>query len=148
VIRSGVVLDTYGGILPLLALPIKLFLGGKLGSGSQPFPWIHIQDEIRAIQFLIEKKSCRDAFNLVAPGSISNAGFGRKLAEVLRRPFYLPIPANLLKILLGEKSILVLEGQQAVPYKLLKYGFIFDYPDATTALQDLFPAESPNRRFS
>ena len=145
VIRSGVVLDTEGGILPLLALPIKLFLGGRLGSGSQPFPWIHIQDEIRAIQFLIENKNCRGAFNLAAPGSISNAGFGKKLAQVLRRPFYLPIPAFLLNILLGEKSILVLEGQQAIPNKLLKHGFIFDYPDAATAIQELFTEESPSR---
>ncbi len=141
VIRSGVVLESRGGILPLMALPIKLFVGGRLGSGSQPFPWIHIQDEIRAIQFLIENKNCRDAFNLVAPGLETNSSFGQVLAATLRRPFYLPIPEFALKLLLGEKSLLVLEGQKVKPQKLLKAGFTFRFPEAKTALKDLYQNE-------
>ena len=146
VIRSGVVLDPVGGILPLVALPIRLFLGGRLGNGRQPFPWIHIEDEIAAIQFLIEDKSCNGAFNLVAPGLASNAEFGKILAAVLRRPFYLPVPAFLLKLLLGEKSILVLAGQQAVPRKLLDAGFTFHHPQAESALKDLYRRRTKDAR--
>jgi hypothetical protein len=146
VIRSGVVLDPGGGILPLVALPIRLFLGGRLGNGRQPFPWIHIEDEIAAIQFLIEDKSCNGAFNLVAPGIASNAEFGKILAAVLRRPFYLPVPAFLLKLLLGEKSILVLAGQQAVPRKLLDAGFTFHHPQAESALKDLYRRRTKDAR--
>ena len=146
VIRSGVVLDPGGGILPLVALPIRLFLGGRLGNGRQPFPWIHIEDEIAAIQFLIEDKSCNGAFNLVAPGLASNAEFGKILAAVLRRPFYLPVPAFLLKLLLGEKSILVLAGQQAVPRKLLDAGFTFHHPQAESALKDLYRRRTKDAR--
>ncbi len=146
VIRSGVVLDPGGGILPLVALPIRLFLGGRLGDGSQPFPWIHIEDEIAAIQFLVENKSCTGAFNLVAPGMASNAEFGKLLAAVLRRPFYLPVPAFMLKLLLGEKSTLVLEGQQAVPRKLLDAGFSFHYPHAESALMNLYLRRAKDAR--
>ncbi len=138
VIRSGVVLDPSGGILPLVALPIKLFLGGKLGNGSQYFPWIHIGDEIDAIKYLIENQSCNGAFNLVAPELATNVGFGKTLAAILNRPFYLPIPTFLLKLLLGEKSVLVLEGQQANPRGLLDAGFTFNFPGVEIALNDLY----------
>lgn len=146
VIRSGVVLDPGGGILPLVALPIRLFLGGRLGNGRQPFPWIHIEDEIAAIQFLVENNNCNGAYNLVAPGITSNAEFGKVLAAVLRRPFYLPVPAFLLKLLLGEKSILVLAGQQAVPRKLLDAGFTFHHPQAESALKDLYRRRTKDAR--
>jgi uncharacterized protein (TIGR01777 family) len=138
IIRSGVVLSTSGGILPMVALPIWLFLGGKLGNGNQLFPWIHIKDEINAILFLMGNNTCAGPFNLVSPeiGSLSN--FSRELAHVLHRPFYLPIPAFLLKFVLGEKSVLILEGQHAVPEKLTNERFTFEFPTASLALQDLY----------
>ena len=138
VIRSGVVLDPHGGILPLVALPIRLYAGGRLGSGSQPFPWIHISDEVDAIQYLIENESCQGAFNLVAPEVVNNSRFGQTLAKVIHRPFYLPVPAFLLRLMLGEKSILVLEGQQAEPRNLLRAGYHFQFPDVETALRNLY----------
>jgi len=138
-IRSGVVLSSSGGILPLVALPIKLFVGGRLGSGKQSFPWIHINDEINAIQFLIENRTCSGPYNLVAPDQINNEEFGRALAKVLHRPFYLPIPSFLLKLVLGEKSVLVLEGQRVAPQKLTQQGYKFIYDTTEPALRDLYP---------
>ena len=142
VIRSGVVLHPSGGILPLIALPIRLFIGGRLGSGRQPFPWIHLEDEIRAIQFLIESDRAAGAYNLVAPGQASSMEFGSKLARILHRPFYLPVPAWILKFVLGEKSTLVLEGQDALPARLTREGFRFQFPDPETALADLYRSRS------
>lgn len=139
IIRSGVVLSTSSGILPIVALPIRLFLGGRLGNGKQLFPWIHINDEVNSIQFLMDNNTSSGPYNLVSPAMISNAEFGRELAQALRRPFYFPIPAFLLKFVLGEKSVLILEGQQVVPDKLIKQGFIFNYPETGSALQDLYP---------
>jgi uncharacterized protein (TIGR01777 family) len=136
--RSGVVLSTSGGILPMVALPIRLFLGGRLGNGKQLFPWIHINDEVNAILSFLENNTCSGPYNLVSPAMISNAEFGWELAQVLHRPYYLPIPAFLLKLVLGEKSTLVLEGQHAVPEKLTKQGFTFKFSTASSALQDLY----------
>ena len=138
IIRSGVVLSVSGGILPLVALPIRLFVGGRLGGGNQPFPWIHITDEVNAIQYLMEDNSSSGSFNLVSPGMTNLSNFGQRLAHVLHRPYSLPIPAFLLKLVLGEKSILILEGQQAVPANLVKQGFKFNFPETLSALQDLF----------
>jgi len=138
VIRTGVVLSVAGGILPMVALPVRLFVGGRLGGGNQPFPWIHITDEINAIRYLMEDNSSSGPFNLVSPGMTNLSDFGRKLARVLHRPFYLPIPAFLLKLVLGEKSILILEGQQAAPDNLIKQGFKFNFPETSSALQNLF----------
>jgi uncharacterized protein (TIGR01777 family) len=139
IVRSGVVLSTCGGILPMVALPIRLFLGGRLGNGKQLFPWIHIKDEVNAIQFLMENNASSGPYNLVSPALINNNDFGQELAQELHRPFYLPIPAFLLKFVLGEKSILILEGQQVVPDNLIKQGFKFKYPETVSALQDLYP---------
>ena len=139
IVRSGVVLSTSGGILPMVALPIRLFLGGRLGNGKQYFPWIHIKDEINAIRFLMENNTSSGPYNLVSPTLITNTHFGRELARVLHRPFYIPIPAFILKFVLGEKSVLILEGQQVVPDKLIKQGFKFKYPETLSALTNLYP---------
>jgi uncharacterized protein (TIGR01777 family) len=139
IVRSGVVLSTSGGILPMVALPIRLFLGGRLGNGNQHFPWIHINDEVNAIQFLMENNASSGPYNLVSPTLVRNAEFGQKLAQVLHRPFYFPIPAFLLKFVLGEKSVLIIEGQQVIPDKLIKQGFKFNFPETLSALKDLYP---------
>jgi uncharacterized protein len=138
VIRSGVVLGAHGGILPLIALPIRLFLGGRLGSGKQPFPWIHIVDEVDAIQFLMENPACRGAYNFVAPEIKTSAQFSQILAGVLHRPFYLPVPAFILRLLLGEKSVLVLKGQNAAPRNLLDAGFHFRFTEAEAAIKAIY----------
>jgi len=137
VIRTGVVLDAEAGALPDMALPFRLFVGGRLGSGRQYVPWIHLADEVAAIRFLIEHAKASGPFNLTAPQPLTNAEFGRTLSKVLRRPYWLPVPAFALRLLLGEMSTVVLNGQRAVPQRLLQLGFSFQFPDAEAALRDL-----------
>lgn len=136
-IRTGIVLSLAGGALPRLLLPFKLGVGGPLGRGEQPFPWIHLDDEVAAIRFLLEHPTARGPFNLTAPQMLTNAQFGQALAKVLHRPALLPTPAFALKLALGEMAAAVLEGQQAVPRRLQELGFQFKYPQAAGALEDL-----------
>ena len=137
VIRSGVVLSTEGGAFPLLALPHRLFVGGPLGSGDQWLPWIHMEDEVRAIRFLIENEDAQGPFNLSAPNPVTNARFSRALGRVMGRPSYLRVPGFLVRLVLGEMSTVVLDGQCAVPQRLLDQGFTFRFSELKPALQDL-----------
>ena len=138
VIRTGgVVMSTQGGALPFMLLPFKLFVGGPLGSGKQWFSWIHIADEVRAIRFLMERADARGAFNLCAPEPLRNGELARVIGQVMRRPSCVPTPAFAMKLLLGDKAALVLDGQRQVPKRLLELGFQFQFPQAKVALQDL-----------
>ena len=137
IIRSGAVLSTKGGALPPLLLQFRLFAGGPLGGGRQWLPWIHMVDEVRAIRSLIDNESARGPFNLVAPNPLTNADFGRVLGRVLRRPFLFPIPALALRLLAGEMSTILLDGQRAIPRHLHGLGFTFRFPEAEAALRDL-----------
>lgn len=138
VTRSAVVLAKGGGLLPLMALPVKLFIGGPLGSGKQATPWIHIQDWVGAIRFLIDNDSAGGVYNLISPVSTSNAEFTRNLSKVLHRPYWFPTPAFLLRILLGEMSILVLEGRFSQPKRLVESGYRFQFPGPYEAFVDLY----------
>jgi uncharacterized protein (TIGR01777 family) len=138
VIRTAVVLGKDGGLLALMSLPIKLFIGGPLGDGKFAMPWIHLNDWVGAVRFLIEDRNANGAYNLIAPTPTSNAGFNRALASVLHRPYWFPTPAFLLRLILGEMSVLVLEGRFAQPKRLIESGYRFQFSDAHEALSDLF----------
>jgi uncharacterized protein (TIGR01777 family) len=135
--RSGAVLDEKEGALPRLLLPHRLFVGGPMGSGKQWLPWIHLQDEARAIRFLIENEAASGPFNLVAPTPITNAEFGKAMGRVLGRPSLIPVPGFAMKTAFGDVSNVVLEGQRAVPQRLSEMGFTFRFPEAEGALEDL-----------
>jgi len=137
VARSGVVLSMAGGALPKLVLPFRLFAGGPMGDGRQWMPWIHLADEVRALQFLIEDERAAGAFNLCGPAPERNADFGRAIGDVLHRPSFMPAPAFALKAALGEMSTIVLEGQRCVPERLLALGFGFEHAELRPALADL-----------
>ena len=137
IIRTGVVLSKNGGVFPTMVLPFRLFIGGRLGNGRQPFPWIHIDDEVRAVRFLIESDDAAGPFNLTAPHPVTNAQFSSILAEVIKRPNWLPVPAVALHLILGEMAVIALEGQNAVPNRLVEKGFIFKFPGARQAIEDL-----------
>ncbi len=138
VARSAVVLAIQGGLFPLMALPVRLYVGGPLGSGKQAVPWIHLEDEVRALQFLLENEAARGAFNLIAPQGTSNAEFMRSVAKAAGRPYWLRTPAWPLRILLGEMSTLILEGRYSRPRRLEELGFKFQYPTIEAAASALF----------
>lgn len=136
IIRTAVVLGNQG-ILPFMALPVRMFVGGRVGSGQQGVSWIHVEDEIRAIRFLLENEEARGAYNLAAPNPLSNADFMRCMAKILRRPYWFPAPAFAFQML-GEMSTLFLDGQFAVPKRLLEQGFTFKFAHASDAFGNLF----------
>ncbi len=138
VIRTSLVLDSRAGILPLMALPVRLFAGGPLGDGKQGISWIHIEDHIRAIRFLLENPRALGAFNLSAPNPLSNADFMAALAKTLNRPYWLPVPAFALRLLLGEMSTLLLNGQFVLPQRLVNLGFVFKFETVSESFKSLF----------
>ncbi len=137
VIRTGLVLDARGGVLPRLALPFRLFAGGPLGSGKQVMSWIHFADEIAAIRFLIENPSASGVFNLTAPYPVTNKEFAGTLGRVLRRPSFVPAPAFVFHLAFGEVATIIVDGQRVVPKHLLDLGFQFRFAELEPALRDL-----------
>ena len=137
VIRSGIVLQKGVGVLSRLMLPFKFFIGGPIGSGRQVYSWIHIADEASAILFLVENSTCRGVYNLTAPNPETNSHFGKLLSKVMQKPYWLPVPGFALRLVLGEMSTLVLDGQKVLPKRLLEEGYVFKYPELQAALVDL-----------
>ncbi|TSI11785.1 TIGR01777 family oxidoreductase [Lysinibacillus sp. BW-2-10] len=135
--RFGVVLGNEGGALPLMVLPYKLFVGGTVGAGNQWVSWVHVTDVVRAIVFAIENPHVNGPVNVTAPHPVTMKEFGKIIGTVLKRPHWLPVPSFAMKLALGEKSQLVLEGQQVLSNKLLSEGFKFTYPELRLALEDL-----------
>lgn len=135
--RFGVILGKKGSALTLMALPYKLFAGGTIGSGKQWLSWVHVTDVVRAIHFAMENNRIHGPVNVTAPEPLTMKEFGRTIGSVLSRPHWLPVPSAALKLALGEKSKLVLEGQYVKPEVLLKQGFDFRYPTLEKALKDL-----------
>ena len=138
VLRQAVVLAPQGGIFPLMALPVRLFAGGPIGSGKQAVPWIHMADVISAIRFLMENQNASGAYNLISPAPTSNAEFVRAVAKALHHPYWLPMPSLMLRVMLGEMSVLVTEGRYCKPKRLLELGYQFRFPGIEDALADLF----------
>ncbi|MCY3946965.1 MAG: TIGR01777 family oxidoreductase [Anaerolineaceae bacterium] len=140
VIRTGIVLSFEGGALQRMALPFRMFAGGPLGNGRQPFPWIHPADQVGAIRYLLRHSGAAGAFNLAAPVPLTNAQFSRELGAVLRRPSLLPVPGFLFRAMFGEVAMVVLEGQWALPQRLLELGYTFRFREAGPALANLAQA--------
>ncbi|MGZ6142993.1 MAG: TIGR01777 family oxidoreductase [Myxococcales bacterium] len=138
-LRTGIVLSARGGALQQMLPPFKAFVGGPIGSGKQWFPWIHVVDEVAAILWCIDRADMAGPVNLVAPGIVTMKEFASALGRALHRPSLFPVPAGPLKLLLGEFAVVLLEGQRAVPRKLLDSGFKFRFSGVDAALADLFP---------
>ncbi|MCG7336814.1 TIGR01777 family oxidoreductase [Sporosarcina sp. ACRSM] len=135
--RFGVILGKDAGALPPMILPYKLFAGGTVGTGRQWISWVHIQDVARAVSFAIQNENIQGPVNVTAPFPKRMAYFGKTIGAILHRPHWLPVPSLMMKIALGKKSALVLEGQHVVPQKLLDNGFEFQYPTLEAALKNL-----------
>ncbi len=137
IIRTGIVLSTKGGALPRMMFPFRFFAGGTLGSGKQWMPWIHMADEIGAILFLLDDEGASGPFNLSAPEPVTNEGFTKAIGRAMGRPAFMRTPAFALKLLLGEMAMVVLDGQRAIPKRLLDAGYRFEFASLAPALQDL-----------
>lgn len=135
--RFGVVLGDDGGALPLMVLPYKLFAGGTVGSGKQWVSWVHVADVVRAIAFAVKNDNLNGPVNITSPNPVNMRDFGKTIGVVLSRPHWFPAPSLLMKVALGQKSKLVLEGQKVLPKVLLKEGFEFSFPTLEKALKDL-----------
>lgn len=136
-IRTGIVLSNEGGALAKMLPPFKFCLGGPIADGKQGMSWIHIDDMVALIEFTIENKQLNGVINATAPIPQSNQEFSKALAKSLNRPAVLPMPAFVLRLLMGEMSDLLIYGQYVVPKKLLDAGFAFAYSNLSAALADL-----------
>ncbi|CDF92655.1 MULTISPECIES: TIGR01777 family oxidoreductase [unclassified Pseudomonas] len=136
-VRTGLVLSAEGGFLSRLLLPFKLALGGRIGNGRQWMPWVHIDDQIALIDFLLHRDDASGPYNACAPNPVRNRDFAKALGHVLNRPAVMPMPELVLKVALGELSLLLLGGQRATPARLQAAGFTFRFTDLPAALDDL-----------
>jgi uncharacterized protein (TIGR01777 family) len=136
-LRTGIVMARNGVALPRMLPLFKMYAGGPLGSGRQYWSWISLEDEAEAMWFLLNKEDASGAYNLTAPHPVTMAEFGRTLAAVLKRPYWLPVPSFALRMVLGEMSSLLLYSQRILPERLLKAGFQFEHADLRSALMVL-----------
>ncbi len=141
IIRNSPVFTNESLILKMFLLPFRMFVGGRLGSGRQWVPWIHLDDQIGAMLHLIENEDCRGPYNLAAPEVLRNADFGKTIARVLRRPYWFPVPAFALRLAIGEMSQMVLAGQRADSSRLVESGYTFKYPALAEALTQIVTAK-------
>jgi uncharacterized protein (TIGR01777 family) len=135
--RFGVVLGKDGGALAKMVPAFKSFAGGPLGSGLQWFPWIHMDDLIAAIIFILETSDLKGPINFCSPNPVRHRDFANALGQVLNRPSVLRAPSFMIRMIMGEMGKALMSSQRAIPDKLLKQGFKFQYPDINSALHDL-----------
>lgn len=136
VYRLGVILGKNGGMLTKVLTPFKFGVGGRLGSGLQGFSWVHMGDVVAAVDFAIENESCKGVYNLTSPIPVTNLEFTKALGSVLKRPTFMTVPSFAIKLLYGEGSIVMLDGQLVVPKRLIDEGFRFKYEKIKDALEE------------
>lgn len=142
-LRFGVVLGTDGGALPPQVLPARFGVAAVLGHGRQGMPWIHIDDAVAIIEHALRTPPLRGALNVVAPEHVTQRQFQRVLTQVLQRPLWLRVPAWPLRLLLGEMTQLLLDGQHVVPKKCVEQGYRFRHPQLRGALENLLGSAKP-----
>lgn len=149
-VRTGIVIHPEGGMLGRLITPFKMGAGGQLGDGEQIMSWISREDWVRATDFIIEQhlSTATDAsqasakqnqvtvYNLTAPHPVNNATFTKTVGSWLNRPTFMTMPAPVLKVMFGEMSTLLIDGQKVLPKALLEAGFEFKQPELSKALSD------------
>lgn len=134
-LRTGLVLSDNGGLLGRMLLPFRLGLGARLGSGRQWMSWVHIEDYVGMVLRLLEDEQLSGPFNMTAPKPVTNAEFTRTLAHALHRPAFFVAPGMVLKLTMGERATLLLEGQRVLPVKLTAAGYRFKFSDLDGALK-------------
>lgn len=141
-IRTAVVLSEKEGALKKMLPPIQYGIGSALGNGKQYMPWIHIEDICSIYEFALKNTGFHGAYNAVSPQHATNAELTQKIAEVLKKPLFMPnVPAFVLKMLFGELASAILEGSRASSQKIQNAGFHFKFPDLKDALRDLLKTQ-------
>lgn len=139
IFRLGLILSPTGGALPVLAKPVKLYVGAPLGSGKQYMSWIHIEDVCRLFTFAIDNRKLNGVYNAVAPGPVTNHDFTTYLGKALHRPVWpINVPSFLLRLILGEKASIALEGQRVSSEKIRLAGFEFKHLDLAQVLNRIY----------
>ena len=135
--RFGIVLGGAGGALGQMIPLFRKFVGGPIGNGRQWFSWVHFRDLCEAFIFLLDRKEISGPVNLTSPMPVRNSDLARALGRVLHRPSFLPAPAFMVRLVLGEFGSVILKGQRVIPRRLLDAGFAFRYPEIDKALASI-----------
>lgn len=135
--RFGVVLSNEGGALPKMVLPFRFMMGGKIASGKQGFSWIHINDLMEAMLYIIQHPEISGVVNMTSPGYVDNAELTKAISHVIRRPALFTIPSFVFKLIYKSGSEVFLGGQKAYPQRLLDADYQFRFPDIKGALSDI-----------
>lgn len=137
ILRTGLVLGRQGGALEMMVVPFKFGVGSSLGHGNQYMPWIHIQDMVRGIVYLLETSHAKGTYNFNAPHPVTNRQFSRTLAKTLHRPFFLAVPKWVVSLMMGESNCLLFDSIRSKPKRLTELGFHFNYSRIEPALGNL-----------
>lgn len=137
IFRIGLVLGREAETIKKMLLPFKMGLGGKIGNGKQPFPFVHINDVVRAFLWGFENENAKGVYNLAAPDRINNKEFTRSLANELNRPAFFKVPGFALKLVFGEASVLLTESPAVVPARLKQSDFKFQYPSIDKTVKEI-----------
>lgn len=137
VFRIGLILGKESQTMKRLLPVFKMGLGGKIGSGNQPFPFVHIFDVVNALIWGMQHERASGVYNLVAPDNIDNKTFTNVLAKSLHRPALFTVPAFSLKMVYGEASTLLLKSPEVKPQRLINEGFAFLFPDIQTCIAEI-----------
>jgi hypothetical protein len=137
VFRIAVVLGKESAVIQKLLLPFRMGIGGKIGNGRQPFPFVHETDVARAFVWALENKNGGGTFNLAAPEQITNAGFTHALSKKLKRPAFIPVPKFGLQLLYGRAAVMLTESPAVVPHLLMEAGFSFKFEQIEDALEEI-----------
>ncbi len=136
-LRQGHVLARDADLVWYLALPVRLFLGGRIGSGRQWLSWVHIDDAAALFRLAMTRTDVDGVLNVASPGACRQADFVRTMARVLHRPSRFAVPARLVRLVLGEQAVLLLGSRRVAPARAHELGFEFRYPSMDAALGDV-----------
>ena len=136
-LRTGLIFSRHGGMLGRMLLPFKLGLGARLGDGKQWVSWVHLDDYVAMVLRLLHDDKASGPYNMTAPQPATNADFTAALAKALHRPALFVVPAPLLKLAMGERACLLLEGQKVLPGKMTAAGYRFQFASLAGALGNL-----------
>ncbi len=135
--RFGVVLGKGGGAMKKMIQPFKFFVGGPMGNGKHWFSWIHIDDLVSAILFILENPETKGPVNFSAPNPVRNKDFAKALGKAIKRPSFMSVPSFMIRLMMGELGTSLLNSQRLSPGKLTKYGFKFQHPNISSALSEI-----------